>query len=219
MPRANVILTDEFPYHIVARSNNRDWFQVSPSVAWSVFRSRLNATSQRFHIRIHAFVVMSNHFHMLLSTPDRNLSEIMRYFLRESSRGIAREANRINHVFGARYKWCVIDHSQYVAHAYRYVYRNPVKAGLVTRAEDYSYSTLYFLHRNLPCGFPLFENDEMISDSLPTEHDARLEWINTQTREIESDLIRRALRRTRFRFSKNRNDKKALKVLLSRPSY
>ncbi len=75
MPRAHAILQSEFPYNISARCINRDWFQIPMEEVWIIFCEELAETIQKHNLQVHSFVLMSNHFHLIASTPDANISQ------------------------------------------------------------------------------------------------------------------------------------------------
>jgi len=152
---------------------------------------------------------MANHFHLLVSTPSENLGKAMRYFMTETSRRIARKCGRINHIYGARYKWSWLAGNYELAYTYKYVLRNPVKAGICDRVEDYRFSTLYQLHSHI-IGIPISERLEW--NFLPKTLEDRLNWLNTKTNK-EERLISFALRRTKFSFSQDKKVQLKLKLL------
>lgn len=111
MPRKPISITNEHPYHIIGRSNNRDWFDLPLNYCYEVFTNVLTKVKQNYNFKLHAFVLMNNHYHMILSTPEKNLSQGMRYFMTETSRGIRVKSMRINHIYGGRYRPCLITSS------------------------------------------------------------------------------------------------------------
>lgn len=140
---------------------------------------------------------------MHVSTPNLNLSEFLCYFQRELSKAINRNTKRINHVFGGRYKWSLITSGEYFYHVYRYIYQNPLRANIVTSAEDYSYSTV--------------QNKLLISDEikvtphyfestvLPTDTKNYLTYINEDISNENTELIRVGLKRKEFKPPKARS--------------
>src|SRR5574338_252694 len=126
MPRKPLIRSQIYPYHVTSRANNREWFFLPQAICWEVFGEKLSIVSERYRAKVLAFVLMSNHFHLLIQTPDGNLDAIMNYLIREVSRTIGARSRRINRIFGGRYKWSLIQDECYIAHVYKYVYRNPV---------------------------------------------------------------------------------------------
>ncbi len=73
------------------------------SEVWRIFESQLYFCKHAFNLKIYSFVLMSNHYHLILSAPDCNLSEAMQYFIREVSRELNRCGNRINRTFSSRF--------------------------------------------------------------------------------------------------------------------
>jgi putative transposase len=94
MPRPHLFRTDSFAYHVTTRSNNKEWFYISSKKCWSIFKETLCATAERYGIYIHSLVLMSNHFHLLLSTPQKNLDISMQYFLSRSTQLIQNDAQQ-----------------------------------------------------------------------------------------------------------------------------
>src|ERR1700722_12532057 len=102
MPRNPVPFFPQNPYHISARCLNREWFQLPMNTVWSIMEDYLYLVAHVFDLRIHSFVLMSNHFHLLATAPRGNLSEVLLYFMRETSREITRRTYRINQTWGIR---------------------------------------------------------------------------------------------------------------------
>jgi len=196
MPRKRFFPTDQYPYHVTARSHNREWFELPTEQVWEIFSRYLYFITLAFGVRIHSFVLMNNHFHMLLSTPDANLDKAMNYLMREVSKSIGLETGNINQVFGGPYHWSVIKSRLYYQHAYKYVYRNPVEAGICGRVEKYPFSTLRGLLGMAHLPFPAFDNMNLIQN--PGE---KLKWLNEPypTSDFLED-IRLALRHSEFEF-------------------
>jgi hypothetical protein len=144
---------------------------------------------------------MNNHFHLIVSTPQGNLDEIMNYFMRETSRYISAECGRINQIYGGPYYWSLIKSHHYYLHAYKYVYRNPVEAGLSSRVEEYKFSTLSGLLGQNHLTIPMIE-DEGLSDNF----DSHIEWLNVPypNQEIKS-VVKKALNKKIFHFPKDRD--------------
>ncbi len=75
---------------------------------WEVFRVTSQEVEVKYGFKTHAFVLMNNHYHWLMNLSQNNLAEGMCYFQTNTSRKIARLSNRINRIYGARYKPTVI---------------------------------------------------------------------------------------------------------------
>ena len=218
MPRKNLIRTNTFAYHIYARSNNREWFFIPQQEVWEICSTYFQTISDRYQAHLHSFVLMNNHFHMIISTPQSNIDSIMNYWMREVSRNIAKSANRINHIFGGRYKWCLIQSESYYSHVYRYVYRNPIEAGLTQSTAGYPFSTFHYLYHKLPLAFPIYDADYVDKNiSIPKELNSRLIWLNQAYSEQENELLKRGLRRSIFHLSKKNTFISTRKRLIHSP--
>jgi len=213
MPRRPLERTAHFPYHVTSRSNNREWFYIPIERVWEIFCLKMRDTAALYGSDFHTLVLMSNHFHLLLSTPFGNLDDVVRHLLTEVSRAIRKESGRQNHVFGTRYKWSILDSPYGVAYVYKYVLRNPVRPGICDSAQDYRYSTLiYPSDRSHP---PISEGFSGLWSLVHRRHEERVRWLDMPTPKETEDLIRRGLKRRVFQFSKDNNDQKALRLLKS----
>ncbi len=193
MPRALRILTSEYPYHVTARCINKEWFQLPLSLVWRIFSDYLYLIRIIYGVEIHSFVLMRNHFHLIIKTPDANLSEVMNYFMREVSKEIGRFTGRINQIFGGPYHSSVIVRDTYYMHAYKYVYRNPVEAGISESVETYPYSTLHGL-----LGFSKLVIPVVLDDVLFSDMESTLAWLNTDYKADHKCQIKNALRKVKY---------------------
>ncbi len=207
-------MSDRVIYHVFGRSNNKEWFYIPVEEVWKEMLLVLEEVSLSYAARCIGFVLMSNHFHLLLETPLQNLDSIMNYFMRKVSRAIGRRAGRINHVFGGRYKSTLIGDVAHFAHAYKYVYRNPVEAGIVGRVQEYPFSTLPWLLRSESFFVPVHDVNHHLACRIPRDWDKRLGWLNNAYSDEEKQLIKGALRRVEFSFSKDRGSKKVVNELM-----
>lgn len=216
MSRKPLIISSTAPYHVCARSNNQEWFNVPLPEMWTIFSECLQSTQSLFSTEYYAFVLMSNHFHLLLRTANADLGASMRYLMTEVSRKTARASGRINKIFGARYKWSILHDAFGYAYVFKYVLRNPVRAGICKRIEDYPFST--FSHSlEGKCYIPLSSRCDGVSSHIPKDIPFLLEWLNRPTpKEVEA-LIGLGLRRFEFQFTKSNDQQHNLRAL--RASY
>jgi putative transposase len=203
MPRKKTILQPDFPYHISARCINKEWFDLDLELVWSIFGDYLTILKYEFDFEIISFVLMNNHFHLLVKTPKMNLSQGMNYFMREVSREISMNTGRINQTFGGPYYWCLLDSYRYFLNSYKYVYRNPVEAGLANYCESYHYSTLSGVLGFRKLHFPVETDTILFNPFLQTD---TLRWLNTGKHDMHKH-IEFALRKRVFRYRKDINTK------------
>ena len=203
MPRKHVIRHPEASYHISVRCNNKDWFAMPLREVWSIFERYLFFLHAGFCMEVQGFVVMSNHFHLLIKAPLQNLPEGMNYLLRETSRRIGEGTNRINHVYGGPYHWTLVRDWRHLHIAYKYLYRNPVEAGVCARVEEYEFSTLQMLLGQAHSLIPICDPLEFVSQSTEL-----LYWMNHGWTEKQRDSLEKAFRRKEFTWPIDRERKK-----------
>ncbi len=168
---------------------------------WDIFCEELCKTNKEFELNIHSFVLMSNHFHLIASTPKANISDCMRQFMYRTSRRLTRKGNRINQTYSGRHYKCILQHHNYFLNAYKYNYRNPIAAGICTEAQNYKYSTLYNLVRGESLSMiPIIEDLTYLSDPVGT-----LKWVNTPINSKKIEALKHSFRHTHFKCRKNRN--------------
>lgn len=205
MPRPKTILQSEYPYNITARCINREWFNLSTALVWEIFCEELSRTIDNKNLVVHSFVLMSNHFHLLASTPEANVSECMHQFMKRTSHRLTLAGNRINETFAGRHHKCIINNYHYFLNTYKYIYRNPVKAGICKKVEDYPFSTLRSLIN------PNEKRIEICTDTLFNDNPEKtLSWLNTAPHPEKIEAVKKALKHQFFKPGKNRNNGKPM---------
>jgi len=133
----------EYPgafYHITARGNEqKDIFRDDKDR--QRFLEYLETAVGRYKAVIHVYCLMSNHYHLLLTTPEGNLSQIMRHINGGYTTWFNKRHNRFGHLFQGRYKAILVDADPYAGELSRYIHLNPVRAGMVRKPEQYQWSS------------------------------------------------------------------------------
>lgn len=168
-------------------------------VVWEIFCQELSRTTKDHHLQVHSFVLMSNHYHLIASTPEANISQCMHQFMGRTSRRLTREGNRINETFAGRHYKCILQHPNYYLNAYKYNYRNPVSAGICARVEEYPYTSLRWKLSLAKALVPLVEDSHLLSDPRGT-----LEWLNTAPDPEKLEGVRFGLKHQFFKSKKNK---------------
>jgi putative transposase len=145
MPRHPRVLVNEGYYHLIARGNNRR-FIFGEVEGYEKFKDLLRLSKIKWDYKLCHYCLMSNHFHLLLQIKiGADLPKLMQYLLFEYSRWYRTQVDYVGHVWQGRYKSPWIDAESYFLECGRYIERNPVRAGLVKDAKDYSWSSyLYY---------------------------------------------------------------------------
>ncbi|HEC18427.1 MAG TPA: addiction module toxin RelE, partial [Gammaproteobacteria bacterium] len=105
------------------------------------FLEVLSGVQQRFNWLIHAYCLMDNHYHLLVETPDGNLSQGMRQLNGVYTQNSNRRHQRVGHVFQGRYKAILVQKESYLLELARYIVLNPVRARMVRKAESWPWSS------------------------------------------------------------------------------
>jgi REP element-mobilizing transposase RayT len=127
-------------YHVTSRGNERrDIFRTDQDR--ETFLRFLGIAVRRFGWSLTAWVLMTNHFHLVIRTPQPNLSRGMHWLNSTYVNWFNRTHERCGHLYQGRFKAILVDRESYYAEVLRYVVLNPVRAGLCERPEEYRWSS------------------------------------------------------------------------------
>ena len=127
-------------YHVTSRGDGRDDIYLSDAdrIGWlEVF----GEVCQRFNWVCHAWCQMTNHYHLLIETPEANLARGMRQLNGVYTQRFNRVHGRVGHVFQGRYKAILVERDSYLLELARYVVLNPLRAKMVKRLETWPWSS------------------------------------------------------------------------------
>jgi putative transposase len=113
-------------YHVTCRGNERKNIFADDRDR-SIFLDKIKTSDEIYQVRVHAYVLMSNHFHLIVETPKGNLSEFMRHFNITYTAAYNRRHNRVGHLYQGRFTAILIDADNYLLELSRYVHLNPVR--------------------------------------------------------------------------------------------
>ncbi len=204
MPRKALFRTTEFPYHLTARANNRECFPGELEFIWKTISGEIYLQHLKYELRVHAFVLMPNHFHLLATSPERSIDLVMKEIQGSTTRIVNTRHRRHGHLFCGRYYWSLIDSPLYFANVLKYVVRNPVKAALCESVAEFPFSTYAGLVGNCHLPFALFPPGRNLDLLLPAEASQRDHWLNTPHGAEVNEVIRKGLRRKQFKVSVDR---------------
>lgn len=127
-------------YHVLSRGNERrDIFYDMTDRAQLL--DTIGEMSERLAVDIFAYVLMHNHYHLLLRTRRANLSKAMQWFGTAYTRRFNNRHNRSGHLFQGRFKSILIENDAYLMQLSCYIHRNPLRARIVKRLADYRWSS------------------------------------------------------------------------------
>lgn len=141
MPRRPRWFLPDLPLHVIQRGNNRaPCFFADEDYQFYLHWLHINA--EKYGCAIHAYVLMTNHVHLLVTPKTKEgVSRLMQSLGRRYVQYINRFYKRSGTMWEGRFKACVVDAEAYLLHLYRYIELNPVRAGMVTDPADYRWSS------------------------------------------------------------------------------
>jgi len=130
-----------YPHHVVQRGNNRQAIFTSAS-DYQMLLDLLTEQARLFDVAVHAYVLMSNHFHLLLTPQTTDgLPKMMQAVGRSYVRWFNQRQQRTGTLWEGRYKSTLIQTDRYLLACMAYIDLNPVRAGLVQQPQDYTWSS------------------------------------------------------------------------------
>jgi REP-associated tyrosine transposase len=133
-------------YHVTSRGNERKDIFYSDRDKLK-YLEILEAAYKRFKIIIHAYCLMTNHYHLLIETTKANLSKCMQYINSVYTGYFNKKRKRCGHLFQGRYLGILVEEDSYLTKVSRYIHLNPVRAKIAKRPEDFEWSSYgYFVN-------------------------------------------------------------------------
>lgn len=133
----------EFPdalYHITSRGDRREDIY-DDDTDRAEFLKIFSTVIKQYNWVCYAYVLMSNHYHLLIQTPDSNLSKGMRQLNGVYTQFYNRRHRKTGHLFQGRYKSILVDQQHYLLELSRYIVLNPLKAGMVKHVRQWPWSS------------------------------------------------------------------------------
>ena len=146
------------PQHVIQRGNNRSIIFAGEE-DYQFYLKKLGDACQKFRCDLHAYVLMTNHVHLLITSHLKGgIGKVMQMLGRYYVQYFNHQYNRTGTLWEGRYKATLMDSEQYLLTCSRYIELNPVRAGMVEHSAEYPWSSYHF-------------NALGLTDSLIKEHD------------------------------------------------
>jgi putative transposase len=141
MPRRARMYLQGLPYHVVQRGNNREACFVEPE-NYQFYIELWQALSARYGVVVHAYCLMTNHVHFL-ATPgnDTAVSGTMKVVGSRYAQYINKRYRRTGSLWEGRHRASLVQSERYLLTCMRYIELNPVRAEMVSRPEEYRWSS------------------------------------------------------------------------------
>jgi len=168
MPRRARLAIAGVPWHIIQRGNNRSvcFYRKQD---YQYYLETLQEQATRYECAVHAYILMTNHVHLLLTPAESNsASLLMKHLGQRYVQYVNRSYRRSGTLWEGRFKSCLAQQDSYVLMCYRYIELNPVRAGMVQTLAEYPWSS--YQYNGAGCDNPLI-----------TPHDVYLGLGNSDT--------------------------------------
>lgn len=139
MPRHLRVHAEGLLYHVIARGNNGQRIFLR-QYDYEAFLEALQVVRKRYPFYLYAYVLMSNHFHLLLEVQRFSTARILQSLLTSYVKRFNRTHHHRGHLFQGRYKAILCDQDSYLMELVRYIHLNPVRAGVVKRPIEWPWS-------------------------------------------------------------------------------
>jgi len=198
MARLPRIVIPAYPHHVIQRGNNRQAIFFADD-DFRFFLECLAEAKQKYPCRIYAYVLMTNHAHLLVD-PEKadNLGRFMQSVGRRYVRYINQTYRRTGTLWEGRFKSAVVSRDEYLIVCSRYIELNPIRAGMVNDPGRYPWSS--YLYRALGRPDPLLDDDPWYAALGKAAEERRRiygEWVRSGIKEGEWDQIRKATQQGR----------------------
>lgn len=127
-------------YHVTSRGNAREMI-FHDDADREAFLETVASAARRYNLICHAYCLMGNHYHLVIETPEGNLSRCMRHINGVYTQHFNRRHERVGHLFQGRFKAILVEKDSHLLELCRYVVLNPVRAGLARGASAWKWSS------------------------------------------------------------------------------
>ncbi|MHB1394831.1 MAG: transposase, partial [Clostridia bacterium] len=167
-------------YHVIARGNNKEYI-FNQSADKGYFIKQLRQSIEGMNYRIYGYVLMDNHYHLLIQTMDKKLQDIMHQINNRYSKFFNSKYKRVGHVFQGRYKATLVQDERYLIGVLRYIHQNPVQANICQNINGYKWSSDAFYRK----GIKGFVNVDIVLNMLDADRSEAVRKYNVLMSEKE----------------------------------
>jgi len=149
-------------YHVITRGNQKQKIFKDPG-DYRKFLDILTSYKQRYHFHLYAYILMSNHVHLLIETKDIPLSKILQGVNQRYTMHHNRRYKTVGHLFQGRYKAILCDRDRYLLALVKYIHYNPIRARVIEQLDKYPWSS-----------YPAYIAKGLKSDAVDTDQVLRM---------------------------------------------
>jgi len=180
------------PYHVVQRGNNREACFIEPE-NYQFYLELWQQLSRRYGVEVHAYCLMTNHIHFLATpTSESALSDTMKVVGSRYACYINKSYRRTGTLWEGRHRSSLVQSERYLLTCMRYIELNPVRAGMVSRPEEYRWSSYHVNGWGDESWLTHHDEYRRLGDSQEARCHAYREIFKAQVSEQDLHLIRKA---------------------------
>jgi len=127
-------------YHVLNRGHRKEKIFYHDNDR-AKFLEKLLEVKNKFNLAVYSYCLMDNHFHLLLETPEGNLSKAMHAFLSSYANWFRIKYKLVGSVFQSRYRSIIVEDESYLLQVSRYIHLNPLRAEIVKEPENFEWSS------------------------------------------------------------------------------
>lgn len=182
----------EYPgawYHVMNRGRRKDLIYFSDS-DYRIFMEVLEKATELFGIEIHAFALLPNHYHILVRTPQGNISRAMRHINGVYTQKINVKYKLDGSLFRGRFKSIIVEKEEYLLELVRYIHRNPQKAKMEEKVGGYEWCShsMYMNEKKRP---EWLTTEEVLKTFSKHEKEAKHKLDAFVNKEVPKDLMKK----------------------------
>lgn len=167
-------------YHVIQRGNNKE-FIFNKDEDKEILLNDIFEKKNGMGVRLISYVIMSNHFHLVLQTMSEPLSRFMHRINNKYSKYYNKQYCKSGHVFEGRYKSIPVQNENYLLTLIRYVHQNPQRAGICENIQDYMWSSDYCYRNNINEHVDI----EILLDTISTDRKTAIRQYIKHMQEVE----------------------------------
>jgi len=186
MSRKDTVKYEGAVYHIYQRGNNKEFIFENDNIKTFILKY-LNEYNKKFDYEILAYVIMDNHYHLLIKTNKVDISTIMFYINNLLGKYVNGQLNRTGHAFDSRYKCKLVETDANLIWLLRYIHKNPVKSHICNDINDYRWSSHYFYNNYVKSHINIDFILSMLGNSKESATRKYLKLINSIGHENDND--------------------------------
>lgn len=188
MSRPHRIIYPNAYYHVMNRGAGRQTI-FNDRVDRETFLQTLGEACHQFCMEVHAYCLMDNHYHLLIKTPQANLSRVMRHINGVYTQRYNRSHKTDGALFRGRYKAILVDSDAYLLHLSKYIHINPLTAQMVDCLEQFEWSS-YLAYVDKARTPAWLKRDEVYAQLTQLEHKAEHYQCFVGDKNLDKKLIK-----------------------------